>query len=121
MCNEEIKQLATKIIKKIRDRKDYNSDMHQKIDIGSCSVEYYDTKETDDWFIIKQDGIEYNNSYDSFTIKILNEIDYTNFDLYEWLKQIDVLVPEVHKIVIDGKIIEISEESYQNLKKSLLE
>jgi len=54
--------------------------------------------------------------------KLLAIPEAENFkDGFEFITGIKVEIDKKHKIVIDGKKIEISDESFKSLKKSLLE
>ena len=101
MKHEEHK-LAEKIIKRLRTRLGWIPN-HSQIKFGETSIGYYDTKDKDDYFVLKYADIEFTSNREGYTIQFKKDRRQSTFNLMGWLNQLDVLTrPEPTEVIIDG-------------------
>ena len=95
-------RLAERIIKRFRARPGWIPN-HSQMKFGKTTIGYYDTKEKDDYFVLKHADIEFTSKQEGYTIAFKKFTRQSTFDLLVWLNQLEVLTrSEPIKVVIDG-------------------
>ena len=94
--------LAQQIIQRFRVRPEWRPN-HSIMAFNGTMVGYYDTKEEDEYFVLKYDDIEFTAHNVGYAIDFKGEKRFSTFDLIDWLRRLDTITRyKPLKVIIEG-------------------